>query len=324
MLRNTIHTRAGLATAITFSLIATGACKLQKDENGGRPVEASTPSTPVSTPPSTSPVETPVSLASGTTRVGSGSTVKVEYDAAELAYRERRYGDAKEMFLVYVGERPNNPWGHYMLGLSSWKSGDLVTAETAFTKALELDPKHVKSLHNLSRVLLDLDRPKDARTQVTEAIRIDSTSPEGYRLLGRVHAALKQNEEAVAAYRVALKHDPTDTWSMNNLGLILLQQQRYEEALPALARAVQLDSTVAVFQNNLGIVLEHLGQYTLATNAYRSALRADSNYTKAVLSLARVEFRKDDPTTVPVDLVVLAEGFDREVRGPVAVAMQDR
>lgn len=316
MLRNSFTTRAGLAATITFSLVASGACKLEKDENGGRPVVASTPSTPVATQ---TPVQAPVTLTSSP-RGGSGTPVKVEYGVAELAYREKRYGDAKEMFSGYVANRPDNPWGHYMLGLSSWKSGDLATAESAFTKSLELDPKHVKSMHNLTRVLLELDRAKDARPYVLAAIGIDSTSPEGYRLLGRVHATLKENDEAINAYRVALSHDPTDTWSMNNLGLILIQQKRFDEALPALARAVQLDSSTAAFQNNLGIALEHLGQYSLATNAYRGALKADGNYTKAVASLARVEFRKEDPATVPVDLAVLAGAFDRDVRTTPVVA----
>ena len=273
--------RAGYAIA-TFSMIAMTACKLEKDENGGRPTEVVATTTPVT-------VDTPTpatTLPPGTAEVPSGTA-----------------------------------WEHYMLGLELRKSGDLVSAEAALKRTLELDPKHVKGHLNLGRVYLDQDKPRDARTHIVAALKLDSTSSDGYRLLGRVHAALKQNEEAIASYRLALARNPDDTWSMNNLALILIQQQRYTEALPPLARAVKLDSTVAVFQNNLGIALEHLGQYGLATSAFRSALSADSSYTKAVLSLARVEFRKEDPATVPVDLAVLADTFDREVRTSVGVAV---
>jgi len=101
---------------------------------------------------------------------------------------------------------------------------------------------------------------------------------------------------------------------MNNTGLLLIQQGKNEEALGPLARAVQLDSTVAVFHNNLGFALEHTGRFVLATQAYKSAIAVDGGYTKAKLSLARVEGRKEDPSVTPVELMTLAEAFDREIR----------
>ena len=101
---------------------------------------------------------------------------------------------------------------------------------------------------------------------------------------------------------------------MNNMALIFILQDRYEEALPALARATRLEPTVAVFQNNLGIALERTGRYALAAEAYQAAVAADSSYNKAVMSLARVQSLKDDPSLVPIDLSLLAESFDKEVR----------
>ena len=240
---------------------------------------------------------------------------KVSLSEGELAYHDRRYAEATKLFSTYADQNPNNPWGHYMLGLSAWKSGDLDLAETALGQSLELDPKHVKALHNLARVNLEQGRPRDARDRLTEAMEIDSSSGETYRLMGRVRSAMNQPNEAIAAYRVALAKNPTDVWSMNNMGLIMIQQGKNEDALGPLARAVELDSTVAVFQNNLGIALEHTGRFMLATEAYKSALAIDAGYTKAKLSLARVEGRVEDPAVVAVELRTLAQAFDREIRG---------
>ena len=294
---------AGFALAAA-ALVALSACSFRKDDTGGRP--------PEETPPA--PVVATVDTSGGSVTPDAGQLTPVSYDDAESAYRERRYGEAENLFASYVERRPDNPWGHYMLGLSAWKHGELQRAESAFVRSLELDPRNVKGLLNLSRVLLDDGRPKEARTSVRRALEIDSTSGEGYRLLGRVHASLNQPDEAMTAYRLALSLDPTDAWSMNNLGLLLIQQERDEEALGPLARAVQLDSTVAVFQNNLGIALERTGHFALATLAYQAALSADSGYTRATLSLARVQGRTEDPSLPPVELGTLAEGFDREVR----------
>ena len=271
------------------------------------------------TPDSSAPVVARISVPGPTESTGNANsstpTQVVALSEAEQVYREKRYGDAAALFATYVDQHPNNPWGHYMLGLSSWKSGNLDRAESALVRANELDPKHVKTLLNLTRVHLDQSRPKDALARVNAALALDTNSGEGYRLLGRVRSVLNEPNEAVAAYRLALSKDPKDVWSMNNMGLLMIQQGRNEEALGPLALAVQLDSTVAVFQNNLGIALEHTGRFTLATQAYKSALSIDDGYTKAKLSLARVEGRKEDPTLVPVELATLAESFDREIRG---------
>jgi Tfp pilus assembly protein PilF len=288
-----------LAAATVLALAACGGESRPSTDSVSSPgvvgtVSPPAPETPVPTPPVT---------------LGEG----------EIAYTERRYSDAARLFEAYVVSNPGNAWGHYMLGLSAWKSGDLPRAESAFVRSLELDAKHVKSLLNLSRVLLDAGRPRDARERVTAALAIDSTSGEGYRLLGRVRAALNQPNEAIVAYRLALSRQPDDVWSMNNMGLLLVQQQRYDEALGPLSRAVQLDSTVAVFHNNLGIALEHTGHYTLATQSYQRALAADSGYAKALLSLARVNGRKEDPALVPVDLGAVAGTFAQEVRLPYVV-----
>ena len=240
---------------------------------------------------------------------------KVSLSDGEIAFKDKRYAEAAKLFSTYADQNPSNPWGHYMLGLSAWKSGDLDLAETAFGHSLELDPKHVKTLHNLARVNLEQGRARDAGDRLIEALEIDSSSGETYRLMGRVRSAMNQPNEAIAAYRVALAKDPTDVWSMNNMGLVMIQQGKNEEALGPLARAVQLDSTVAVFQNNLGIALEHTGRFALATQAYKAAVAVDGGYTKAKLSLARVEGRVEDPSMVPVELATLAQTFDREIRG---------
>ena len=303
MLRTAHTTRIFTLTAATLTLAACGGeIKDVKEvaKDSAEPVVAT--------------VTVPAPTASGAVTANAETQV-VSISDGENAYQEKRYDDAVAIFSTYVEQHPKNPWGQYMLGLSSWKSGNLERAETALVRANELDPKHVKTLLNLTRVHLDQGRPKDALGRVNAVLALDSSSGEGYRLLGRVRAALNEPNEAIAAYRLALSHNPNDVWSMNNMGLLMIQQGRNEEALGPLARAVQIDSTVAVFENNLGIALEHTGRFVMATEAYKSALAIDDGYTKAKLSLARVEVRKDDPTVTPIELATLAESFDREIRG---------
>ncbi len=238
---------------------------------------------------------------------------EVTYEEAETAYRERRYEDATELFTAYTHHKGENPWGHYMLGLSAWKSGDYEVAEKAFERALELDPDHVKSNLNLSRVLLDRGRPMDALDRINDALSVDPESNAAYRLKGRMFRQVRQNPQAVEAYRRAIQIDDQDAWSMNNLGMIYLQEEMYDKALPPLARAVELKGDVAMFRNNLGMALELTGRYRAAEDVYRIAVDADESNFKAAANLSRIELVLEEFDVEAVDLAVLSQRFVDEI-----------
>jgi len=178
----------------------------------------------------------------------------------KAAYEAKKYGDATAIFESYIERRPGNAWGYYMLGLSAWKSGDRAKSEKAFDTALSIDPHHVKSLVNMSRVFIEQKRYDDAVDRLTRASEIDPQAADVYRLLGRTYRAQGKTEEAVDAYHRALELNERDAWSMNNLGLVLLEAQRADEALPLFAKAVELRKDVPEFHNNLGIALAHAGR----------------------------------------------------------------
>lgn len=211
------------------------------------------------------------------------------YGDGEAAYRAGHYEEAATIFGRYAEQRPANAWGHYMLGLSAWKSGDLVKSEGAFEEALRVDPRHVKSLINLSRVFIDQKRPADALDRLTRAAEIAPDSIEVHRLLGRTYHTQGKLVEAETAYRHAVELNELDAWSMNNLGLVLIETQRAAEALPLLTKAVELRKDVALFHNNLGMALEHAGRFRDAATAYAGAVAVDPGYRKAKQNLTRIE-----------------------------------
>jgi tetratricopeptide (TPR) repeat protein len=270
----------------------------------GETVEAKTGS-------AASAVVKPVATSGGKRTDGAGSlpiatpkiTGPVSFADGQAAYQARKYSDATAIFDHYTTERPANAWGHYMLGLSAWKSGDLAKSEQAFEKALTVDPHHVKSLVNLSRVFIEQKRHDEAVARLSRAAEIDPEFTEVYRLLGRTYHTQGKTDEAVAAYRRAIELNELDAWSMNNLGLVFLETERADEALPLLTKATELRPEVPVFHNNLGMALEHTGRFKAAATAYKAALAADPGYDKAKRNLARVEAVQGDSeeTRIPRD-----------------------
>src|SRR5262249_53127684 len=194
----------------------------------------------------------------------------LSYDDAETLYRSGKFGEAKTAFETYVGTKPENPWGHYMLGLAAWKTGDFKTAERAFDRAIALDSTTVKSYLGSARVLLDLKREPEAIERINRAMTLDSTSTEALRLLAPATSQQGKTASAIAIYRTVLTRNDHDVWAMNNLGVLYLDQGQPESAIGPLGRAVELNGTAPVFHNNLGMALERTGHFLTAKQAYEA------------------------------------------------------
>jgi tetratricopeptide (TPR) repeat protein len=236
----------------------------------------------------------------------------------ETAFNARKYGEATAIFEGYAAQRPKNAWGHYMVGLSAWKNGDLAKSEQAFERALSIDGSHMKSLVNESRLFIDQKRYDDAIDRLTRASEIDPESAVVLRLLGRTYTAKGETDKAIDAYRSAIDVNENDAWSMNNLGLLLVEANRADEALPLLAKAVELRKDIAEFHNNLGMALEHTGRFKAAAKAYGDAVTVNPAYGKAKKNLARVEAVKSGPEE-PFD----AEQAAKKVQPPTKDAGVD-
>lgn len=277
----------------------------------------SEPATPVERPtasvrPASTTITTPPG--GGVTAIAVADPVPATYEDSELALREGRYAEAARGFEAYTGRKPDNVWGWYMLGFSSWKSGDTEGAVVAFDSALARDPRHLKSLYNSGRALLDAGRPREALERFQAAVEADTASAEGWRLLGRGYQAVGDAEAAVSAYRQALVLDEHDGWALNNLGVVYLGQGMPKDAIGPLARAVEVRPASPVFRNNLGSALERAGHPAAAKAAYATALEADSTYAKAKVNLERVSALVPEGTTPEIDVAHVAEEFRFVVR----------
>ena len=243
------------------------------------------------------------------------TTMPATYENANDVFKAGHYPEAADMFEKYVASKPNSAFGFYMLGLSSWKAGDLDRAKDAFDKSIDIDPTFVKSYFNEARVLIDLKRAPEALEQVEKGLALDSSSADGWRLKARAQAATGDMDGAKQTYRDLLLRNDEDTWGLNNLGVLMLDGGDYEGALGPLARVVQIRPTAPLFQNNFGMALERSGYPVAALHHYEQAVRDDSGYTKAVINAERLRGIVTDSTIADeVTVQDLAEAFRLKVK----------
>ena len=305
-------------TALVVVPFALAACGGDKAE--ARPVASVTTTTGHATQPSGPPKGTVIPASNVerppvTERPTVDATMPATYDNANAVFKSGHYPEAAEMFERYVETKPNNSFGFYMLGLSSWKAGDFERAKEAFEKAIDIDPAFAKSYFNDARVLLDLKRAPEALEQVEKGLGVDSTAADGWRLKARAQAASGDFDGAMQTYHQLLIRNDEDLWGLNNLGVLLLDSGDYEGALGPLARVVQIKPTAPLFQNNLGMALERSGYMVAALHHYEAAVRDDSGYTKAVKNAERLRGIVTDSTLQDeVSVQDLAEAFRVKVK----------
>lgn len=300
---------------VPFALAACGGDKAQ-----ARPVASFKVTSPTTVRPSGPPKGTviPASNVEGGVRSEGAkvdASMPATYENADAVFKAGHYPEAAKMFERYVETKPNNAFGFYMLGLSSWKAGDFDGAKAAFDKAIDIDPTFAKSYFNEARVLLDLKRAPEALEMVEKGLGVDSTSADGWRLKARAQAASNDFDGAMQTYRELLVRNDEDLWGLNNLGVLLLDSGDYEGALGPLARVVQIRPTAPLFQNNLGMALERSGYMVAALHHYEAAVQDDSGYTKAVKNADRLRGIVTD-TTLKDEVSVddLAEAFRLKVK----------
>ncbi len=139
-------------------------------------------------------------------------------DAAESCYRQA------------LAWRPDFPEVHFQLGLLRQNAGDLAAAEAHYGDALRTRPAYADAWSNLSAVLIERDRPREALAAAEQAL--DGRPAGGVAAWCNLGLALKLERryfEALAAYREALRLAPEDPKVRWNYALALLGVGHWEQ-----------------------------------------------------------------------------------------------
>ena len=126
----------------------------------------------------------------------------------------------------------SRPEVHYTLAImKTWGMWDWKGGESAFIKAIELNPNHAEAHSYYSHLLNILGRPKEAMEEIDLALKLDPHNP----LLKSLYSAdlifVRRFDEAIKAARDAIKMDPTAPVALSMLELALYMTERYEESL---------------------------------------------------------------------------------------------
>jgi tetratricopeptide (TPR) repeat protein len=170
------------------------------------------------------------------------------------------------------------------------ESGNVVEAETHYTKVLAEQPEHVAAIVGLSRVQQRTGRPEAAEQGLHKALRLDPHSPVALHALGQIYAAQGRWDEGAELLNKAVLAAPNEKAYRYDLAVALVHADNIEAALPHFIRTVG----DAEAHYNVGLILHQQGRLVESEEQLRLALSRKPDLQQAQYWLDVVRRQQGD------------------------------
>ena len=165
-------------------------------------------------------------------------------------------------------------------------------AITAWKKALEFDPDHVKTHINLGAVLARAGRSDESIMHFQKVLEISPDSTEAHNNLGVALAGMGRLDEAIVHFQKILATNPESAEGHTNLGRALAEKGRLDEAIGHFEKAIAADQGSFDAHNNLGRALVNRNRLDEAIGHFEKALELSPDSAEVHDGLAVALVRK--------------------------------
>jgi tetratricopeptide (TPR) repeat protein len=158
------------------------------------------------------------------------------------------------------------------------KAGEMQKAEENFLKAIELDPHHPQSYHNLGILQAAQQRTKEAIKNLEKLIELEPDNAEHYCNLGIVYYLEGSYYESELSFSKALEIDNDHPDTLFNLGKLLFNLERTDEAMSLIERFHNMDNSNAEAMYVLGMCFRKKNDKENAKLYWEKALDIDPDH----------------------------------------------
>lgn len=197
---------------------------------------------------------------------------------AAIGFEVGRLDMAEELMQIALSEDPNNADFWFTLGNIYAKQNRMEQAVQTYSKATQLNPKHLGALQNIARICRDQGAHFRNRNMFDAAIhhykRILEIRPdeEDYSNLGYIYYQLGRYQDAIKSAKEHTKKYPRSAKAYDNVAVCYDYLGQYEEALQYNERAAKLDPKDPIIHANMASTLKSLGRVDDAISVIRKSL----------------------------------------------------
>lgn len=176
---------------------------------------------------------------------GDEESARVHTELGAEYFRLKRYDVALEEFTIATERSPSYALAYNGLGLVYASLGDKSRAETAFQRAIQLQPVNSESHNNYGRFLCDQGRYEDSQKEFILAVKnpLYKTPQVAYYNAGVCALRSKQKPQAETYFTKALQVDPLAHASAYQLANLQFARGDASAALNTLQNSVSVAPT---------------------------------------------------------------------------------
>lgn len=180
------------------------------------------------------------------------------YRFALVALRAGLFEEANGTLLAAIKLKGDDPAYFLALGTTWIKKPDLLAAEQAFRRALQLQPESSQAQMYLGYTLLEQKKYPEAREYLEKSLQGDKSVPETYYYLGQVAQEENEDVRAIQLFKRAIELAPSYSFAHAALGASYLQLKNYPLAQQELELSVKLNPNDSKAHYNLAVLFARL------------------------------------------------------------------
>lgn len=196
--------------------------------------------------------------------------------------------------------------GDYYFGVTDYQQ-----ALTLYRRAIELNPKSLRFMNKLTKVLMLLKQVDEA-VGVMESLR--AISPQNIdRLvdLGEMYLQQGDAKEAEKAFDGALEGEPENMGAQDGKGKSLFAQGEFKKAFKFIKNTENADE-MATYFNNLAIALRQQNRFEEAVRLYMNALHMLPDFKKEFQLLFNIGLAYKKDNAMPIAAAFFKTSAERE------------
>jgi tetratricopeptide (TPR) repeat protein len=206
-----------------------------------------------------------------------GNDTARAYEAYAL-FAMGRLDDAWALLRQVTHTAPDDPLGHYFLGLLHRSEGYLSAALWDFKRSLQLDPSNAAAYAEVAQTYASLGQYAAAEEWYRAATNVAPEEPGFWVLLAEFYVdVVPSPQPALNAAAEAVALDPDDPLALDLLGWAYSLAGDPSAGRVVLERSLALDPSLARAYYHLGVVRQALGDQAGAEWAYQRAIDVDTD-----------------------------------------------
>lgn len=172
-----------------------------------------------------------------------------------------------------IGRLGYSSGGYADFGDYLFRQGRYTEARDAYVVAIRMKPNNEQALHNLGNVYVQLRCFDDAVESLQSALRLKPKEADIYHSLGLAYDKMGRCTDAVETYREALRFKPKFGKVFMGLGLCYAKLNRHSEAIEAFKECIRLDYDKPFAYSFIGTSALQLRQLDEAKKWFQEAIR---------------------------------------------------